>query len=307
MRGCAADLDRRADDVRRFARVRQGHAEGHLRAAAPRTADAGSRIARAEAPGAAGDPRPLTLRRLTTGRSAAWLRAKLCPVLEVPGFESRRRPGSSSLRRRHGRCRTPAGAALRPGPDRRPPERRRPALRRDRRRAAGATWRAARPTTSSRSTFRPASDPYEQRGAACSRQWRERGRHRPATSEPALWPLEQEYTGPDGNAAHAARVPRARARGGIRAGPDPTPRAHPPGPEGGPAQADPRDEGQPLPDLLAVRRPAGAATGASATTTVTASPGRGDRRGRHRQPALAGRRPGHDREDHGALDRAPSS
>ena len=107
--------------------------------------------------------------------------------------------------------------------------------------------------------------------------------------QPALWALEQDYTGPDGRARTAARLPRARARRGVRPGPDPPARAHAPGPEGGPAQADPRHEGEPLADLLAVLGPAGRGHGGARRTPPTRSPwGRGHRRRRHRQPRSGG-------------------
>ena len=54
---------------------------------------------------------------------------------------------------------------------------------------------------------------------------------------------------------HAPRLLRARARRGLRPRPHPPPRAHPPGPEGGPPAAHARHAGEPLPHLLALRRP----------------------------------------------------
>ena len=52
----------------------------------------------------------------------------------------------------------------------------------------------------------------------------------------------------------AHRVLRTRARGGLRRGPDPPARAHPSGPEGGPAQAHARDAREPLPHLQPLPR-----------------------------------------------------
>jgi hypothetical protein len=78
-------------------------------------------------------------------------------------------------------------------------------------------------------------------------------------SEPAIWPLEQDYSGPDG---------RSRTRRGFLArvrveeygpGPHPPARAHPSRPQGGPPAPDASDAGQPLADLLALLRPAAAA------------------------------------------------
>ena len=54
---------------------------------------------------------------------------------------------------------------------------------------------------------------------------------------------------------HAQGVLRARARRGLRPRPHPPPRAHPPGPEGGPPAPHARDAGQPLPHLQPLRRP----------------------------------------------------
>ena len=57
-------------------------------------------------------------------------------------------------------------------------------------------------------------------------------------------------------AAPATRsgVLRARARRGLRRGSDPAARAHPPGPEGGPAQTHARDAREPLPHLQPLPR-----------------------------------------------------
>ena len=104
----------------------------------------------------------------------------------------------------------------------------RAALRRDRRRAARRARRPAARTTWSRSTCRrrDGGDPYEHArddgatGASSGVLVRE--------DEPAVWVLRQDYTAPDGARRTRDRVLRARARGGLRAGPDPPARAHPP-------------------------------------------------------------------------------
>ena len=69
--------------------------------------------------------------------------------------------------------------------------------------------------------------------------------------------------------ASPARVPRARARGGIWPGADQATRAHAPGPQGGQAQPDPSDQGEPLPIFSLFDDPAGAATEALARATST--------------------------------------
>ena len=71
-----------------------------------------------------------------------------------------------------------------------------------------------------------------------------------ADREPAIWALTQDYTAPDGSRRTAARVPRPSPGRRLRARPDPPPRAHPAGAEGGSAAAHPGDAAQPLPDLL---------------------------------------------------------
>ena len=131
--------------------------------------------------------------------------------------------------------------ALRPGAHRRARGRRRAAVRRDRRAAAR---RAGRALAAQRRGDRPPA------GRTAATRTRTPRRRSPAGSrtaslvrdrEPALWALEQDYTGPDG---------RRRTRHGFfarvrvedyGAGPDPPARAHAPGPEGGPAAADARD------------------------------------------------------------------
>ena len=96
--------------------------------------------------------------------------------------------------------------------------------------------------------------------------------------------------------AHAQRLLRARARGGLRPGHDPPARAHAPRPEGGPPAAHPRDAGEPVPDLLAVLRPGAARlAGARAGDADRRAVRRGHRGRRHAQPPVAHRRPGRDR------------
>ena len=91
--------------------------------------------------------------------------------------------------------------------------------------------------------------------------------------EPALWALAQDYTGPDGGSLHAPRLLRARPRRGLRPRPHPPPRAHPPGAEGGPPAAHARHAGQPLPHLLALRRPRRRRVGRAVTPHRSACPG----------------------------------
>ena len=73
--------------------------------------------------------------------------------------------------------------------------------------------------------------------------------------EPALWALEQDYTGPGRPPPHPPRLLRAREGRGLRPRPHPPARAHAPRPEGGPAAAHARHAREPLPHLLALRRP----------------------------------------------------
>ena len=92
-------------------------------------------------------------------------------------------------------------------------------------------------------------DPYE-RAARTMDEWRQAGAL-VADSEPAIWAMTQDYTGPDGTAPHPPRHPRPGPRRGLLRRPGPAPRAHPAGPEEGPARPDPRHPPQPLADLLA--------------------------------------------------------
>ena len=92
-------------------------------------------------------------------------------------------------------------------------------------------------------------DPYE----VAARQlntWRQEGVVVEDT-EPALWPLEQDYTGPDRQKQRAAASsPACGSRTTARAGSGP--RAHASRPQGGPPPSHAGDQGQPLSDLLAV-------------------------------------------------------
>ena len=82
--------------------------------------------------------------------------------------------------------------------------------------------------------------------------------------EPALWALDADYTAPGRDAPHAPRLllracgrpTTARARSARTSA-----RTRP---EGGPAAADARHAREPVADLLALRRPSGAAWGALA-------------------------------------------
>ena len=113
--------------------------------------------------------------------------------------------------------------------------------------------------------------------------------------EPAIWALRQDYTAPDGSDPLAQRVLRARARGGLRRGPDPAARAHPSGPEGGPAQAHARDAREPLPHLQPLPRSRRRGHGDARPGHGRRAVRRGDRRRGHAQHALASGRPRADR------------
>ena len=112
-------------------------------------------------------------------------------------------------------------------------------------------------------------------------------------AEPALWALEQGYTGPDG---------RARTRHGIFArvrvedyGPGrirPHERTHP-GPKEDRLRLTRATRANLSPIFSLYDDPAGAAWGALVAARRPAV-GRGDRGRRHGPPALAGRRPGRD-------------
>ena len=106
-----------------------------------------------------------------------------------------------------------------------------------------------------------------------------------------MWALAQDYTGPDGRTPDPPGFPRARAvedygAGRIR----PHERTHP-GPKEDRLQLTRRHAGQPLPDLLALRRHRTARRGAWRSATATEPLGPDDRRRWDGQPALAGGRP----------------
>ena len=213
------------------------------------------------------------------GGHARALTGSLPRSRERPPGVARRRP-RSSLRPRDGTDRALTSAALRPRQDRRTPARCRASVRRHRRRPAQRTrgsvavqrgedrsaavgWRPVRPRRASA------------RRMAC------RGRRRRTIQQPAIWPLEQDYTGPDG---------QARTRRGFLArvrveqygdGQDPPARADPPRTKGGPPQADPGDESQPVPDLLAVLRPRRSRLGSACARSPPAVRG-------HRRPTTTG-------------------
>ena len=90
--------------------------------------------------------------------------------------------------------------------------------------------------------------------------------------KPALWALAQDYTGPDGAAAHPPRRLRARARRGLRPRPDPPARAHAPRSEGGPAAAHARHAREPLPHLQPLRRPGRTPPGARCEPHLNGDP-----------------------------------
>ena len=89
---------------------------------------------------------------------------------------------------------------------------------------------------------------------------------------------------------HAQGLLRARAGRGLRPRPHPPPRAHAPGPEGGPPSPHARHPGQPLPHLQPLRRPRRGGVERALPAHRDRPVGRGDRRRRHPAPALAGRR-----------------
>ena len=166
-------------------------------------------------------------------------------------------------------------------------------------RAADASSRRARRTTWSGSTCRSATATPTTHAAEQLARVAQATASIVRDEQPALWALEQDYTGPDGQRAHAPGVPRARARRGVRRRADPPPRAHPPRPKEDRLQAHARDQGQPLPDLLAVRRSARRRHGGARARAPARPPwGADDRRRRHGQPAVAGRRPRRDRAGH---------
>ena len=112
-------------------------------------------------------------------------------------------------------------------------------------------------------------------------------------AEPALWALAQDYTGPDGRAAHPSRLLRARARRGLRARAGSARTSAPtPGPKEDRLRLTRATQREPVADLLALRRPRPGRRGARvARHARRPAVGRGHRRGRHAPPAVAGRRP----------------
>ena len=121
--------------------------------------------------------------------------------------------------------------------------------------------------------------------------------------EPAIWALTQDYTAPDGS-THSRHGILARVRvedygaGKVR----PHERTLP-GPKAGPARPDPRHPPQPLADLLAQHR---GRLAAGRARDRRASPGARRPTNRHRQPRLAGRRPGDPRRGHASASPTPS-
>ena len=73
-------------------------------------------------------------------------------------------------------------------------------------------------------------------------------------SEPVLFALTPGLHGARRLHPHPPRDPRPGRGRGLRRRQDPPARAHPAGPEEGPARPDPRDPPQPLADLLADHR-----------------------------------------------------
>ena len=156
----------------------------------------------------------------------------------------------------------------------------RASLRRDRcraaRRAGGAEplqRRRDRPPAELRGRGRHA------RRLAPGRRARARGRARRLGAAPGLHGAGRQHP-------HAHRVLRARARGRVRGGPHPSARAHPPGAEGGPAQAHARDAREPVPHLQPLPRPRRRGHG-DARQAGRGAVRLGDRPRRHAQHALA--------------------
>ena len=95
---------------------------------------------------------------------------------------------------------------------------------------------------------------------------------------------------PDGSAAHAPRLLRARARGGLRPRPHPPARAHAPGPEGGPAAPDARHARPTSPPSSASSPTRGERARQPSRTPPPASRSPRPTR-RHARTPLAGQRP----------------
>ena len=111
---------------------------------------------------------------------------------------------------------------------------------------------------------------------------------RPRRPSPRSGRSRRTTPAPDGRAAHAPRLLRARARRGLRPRPHPPARAHAPGPEGGPAAPHARDAGEPLPDLHPLRRPRRRGVGRAGAAPRRRAVGRGDRRRRHASTGCGG-------------------
>ena len=213
--------------------------------------------------------------------------------------------------RRRGRGPTAPRPPLRPRQGRLARRRRRAALRRDRRRRSGPSCSRARPTTWSRSTCRNRTADGPQRAEATPTSTRRR-RSRPGSrrarsshdAEPAIWALTRTTPAPTAS-AHTRRGILARVRvEDYGAGPIRPHERTQPGPEGGPAAADPRHPPQPLADLLAQHRGRLAAGRAGASTRRAL--GRGHRRRRHRHRVWRIERPGGPRARSPQRSPAPS-
>ena len=139
------------------------------------------------------------------------------------------------------------------------------------------SWPRARRTTSSTSTSpsptrsgtRPPR-PLRPRRRGAARLAR-RGRRRPGRRAGRLGARAGLHRARRA-APEPPRVLRRRARRGLRPRPDPPARAHAPRPQGGPAAPDARDGGEPLADLLALRRPRAARPGARSSRPPAAAP-----------------------------------
>ncbi len=127
-------------------------------------------------------------------------------------------------------------------------------------------------------------------------------------SEPALWAHTQDYTGPDGRGAHAARASsagcgsRTTAPGGCARTSAPTP-----GPKEDRLRLTRATRANISPIFSLYSDPRQAAWDALERATLEQPPwGEVDRRRRHRPPPLAGRRPGGDRRRAGRHGARPS-
>ena len=132
--------------------------------------------------------------------------------------------------------------------------RRRAALRRHRPRAARPPGRALALQRRARRPARGRGRTRTPRPPTIFERWQRRGRRRARRRARAV-DAHPGLHRPRRARAHPPRRLRARARRGLRPRAHPPARAHAPGPEGGPAAAHARDEGQPLPHLQPLRRP----------------------------------------------------